>query len=184
MGSGGLGRQVGEGLGRRVVRGLGGAVHETLSCWTLCACLPRKLVEPGGVHVDFTRAERPAAAGDGGRKGRHPAAVTTELRPATVSAVCAPGPVHPWCVPPDGQAWEGGGHGLASRERRWAHHFALAPVHDRAVISCSQSQSSRIRDSRGEKSPLLQSAWAGEVGGGQRRGRASAAPVPKSWAQA
>ena len=100
-------------------------MHGTLSCWTLCACLPGKLVESGvgprGLH---TGREASSRGEDGGRKGRHPAAVTTQscvchcFRP-----VCAPGPVHPWCVPPEGQAWEGGGHGLASRERRWAHHF-------------------------------------------------------------
>lgn len=92
MGGGGLGRRVG-GPGRWVVGGSedgggaretgggaweagggvreagrgggssGGAVHETLSCRTLCAFLPGKLVESDVHPRELHRAERPAAAG-------------------------------------------------------------------------------------------------------------------------
>lgn len=100
-------------------------MHETLSCQTLCAFLPGKLVESGvrprGLHMGREASSR---GEDGGRKGGHLASMTTRSCVCCcLCSVCAPGPVHPWCVPPEGQAWEGGGHGLASRERRWANHF-------------------------------------------------------------
>ena len=100
-------------------------MHETLSCLMLCAFLPGKLVESGvcprGLH---TGREASSRGEDGGWKGRHLAAVTTRSCVCRCfCSICAPGPVHPWCVPPEGQASEGGGHGLASRERRSAHNF-------------------------------------------------------------
>ena len=70
MGSGGLrrwGRGSGGGWGvREAGRGggcSGGAVHETLSCRTLCAFLPGKLVESDVRPRELHRADRSAAAG-------------------------------------------------------------------------------------------------------------------------